>query len=166
VTLPIASNWLLASAPGMMQSMGEAIGSLSSGFKDFLGAASTSQAELTEPKAIAANDPGSQLQAWGKKFLESLKQLGWPTSQPVQLQFSNTGRISIPSDPNSEQVLQSHLQNSPELLEQLRSITDALAQQYEMRSSGSVQNSPLNSLGQWNINVSQSETSWSWIPEV
>ncbi|MEY4566596.1 MAG: hypothetical protein RLY14_1566 [Planctomycetota bacterium] len=149
-----------------MQSMGEAIGSLSSGFKDFLGAASTSQAELTEPKAIAANDPGSQLQAWGKKFLESLKQLGWPTSQPVQLQFSNTGRISIPSDPNSEQVLQSHLQNSPELLEQLRSITDALAQQYEMRSSGSVQNSPLNSLGQWNINVSQSETSWSWIPEV
>lgn len=166
MTLPIASNWLLAGAPGMMRSMGDAIGSLSSGFKDFLGAANTSQAELTESKAISPNDPGSQLQTWGKNLLASLKQLGWPTSQPVQLQFSSTGRLSLPGDPYSEQMIQSHLQNSPELLEQLRSITDALSQQYELRSNGSVQNSPLSSLGQWNINVSESETSWSWVPEV
>jgi hypothetical protein len=166
VTLPIASNWLLANTPGMMQSMGDAIGSLSSGFKDFLGSASASQSEPTEPKAITANEPGSQLQAWGKKLLASLKQLGWPTSQTVQLQFSSTGRLSIPGDPYSEQMIQSHLQNSPELLEQLHSITASLSQQYELRSIGSVQNSPLSSLGQWNINVSESETSWSWVPEV
>ena len=166
MTLPIASNWLLAGAPGMVRSMGDTIGSLSSSFQDLLGATNTSQAELTESKAIPANDPGSQLQTWGKKLLASLKQLGWSTSQPLQFQFSSTGRLSIPSDPFSEQMIQSHLQDSPELLEQLRSITDALAQQYEMRSSGSVQNSPLSSLGNWNINVSESKTSWSWVPEV